>query len=104
MPARIVKQPNGLWARFSTVVDSFTHMNMNDKEAREALVAGPFKRTSKEEVEKSMERAARDDVDGKAQKDDGLNRWRDSLVDIEHQHGKKEVERFIKMDKEGGDV
>lgn len=27
MPAYAVKQPNGLYARFSTVVDGFTHIN-----------------------------------------------------------------------------
>lgn len=27
MPSYIVKQPNGLFARFSTVVDDFTHLN-----------------------------------------------------------------------------
>ena len=27
MPARAVKQPNGLYARFSTIVDDFTHLN-----------------------------------------------------------------------------
>ena len=30
MPAKIVKQPNGLYARFSTIVDTFTHYDMDE--------------------------------------------------------------------------
>jgi hypothetical protein len=33
MPWFIVKQPNGTYARFSSVVDDFTHMNMIREEA-----------------------------------------------------------------------
>lgn len=33
MPSKIVKQPNGLYARFSTIVDNFTHYGMDRQEA-----------------------------------------------------------------------
>ena len=33
MPRRIVKQPNGLYAEFSTIVDAFTIVNMTEEEA-----------------------------------------------------------------------
>lgn len=32
MPAFICKQPNGLYCRFSTVVDTITHYNMTEEE------------------------------------------------------------------------
>lgn len=32
MAGMICKQPNGLYCRFSTVVDSFTHINMTEKD------------------------------------------------------------------------
>lgn len=43
MPARIVKQPNGRYARFSTVVDNFTHYNMTREEALDAADGYGFK-------------------------------------------------------------
>lgn len=33
----IVKQPNGLYCRFSTIVDCPTHINMTRKEFKECL-------------------------------------------------------------------
>ena len=33
MPRRIVRQPNGLYAEFSTIVDAFTILNMTEEEA-----------------------------------------------------------------------
>lgn len=35
MPSRIVKQPNGLYACFSTIVDNFTAYGMTQTEAYE---------------------------------------------------------------------
>lgn len=35
MAWRLIRQPNGKLARFSEIVDDFTHTNMTDKEARE---------------------------------------------------------------------
>jgi len=35
MPAYIVKQPNGNYARFSTICDDFTHIEMTAEEVRE---------------------------------------------------------------------
>ena len=33
MPKRIVRQPNGLFAEFSTIVDNFTVVNLTEREA-----------------------------------------------------------------------
>jgi hypothetical protein len=38
MAWRIVKQPNGLYARFSDIVDNFTHYNMDRNEAIETYM------------------------------------------------------------------
>lgn len=43
LPARLVKQPNGLYARFSTVVDDFTHMNLTREEALDSVDGYGFK-------------------------------------------------------------
>lgn len=37
MPARIVQQPDGRFARFSTICDDFTDVNMSRDEAWELL-------------------------------------------------------------------
>lgn len=37
MGFHLVKQPNGLYARFSSTVDTFTHYHMDKAEAREVL-------------------------------------------------------------------
>ena len=46
MPAYIAKQPNGLYCRFSSVVDTVTHTNMTEKD-----VVDLFVKNAKEEVE-----------------------------------------------------
>lgn len=74
-------------------------MNMDDAKAREVLVEGPFKRATPKQVDETMARAVNDAVDGKVDKDDGLNRWRDSLADIEMRYGKAEMMRIVEIDK-----
>lgn len=37
MPSEIVQQPNGRFARFSTIVDGFTHLNCTEQEMLEIL-------------------------------------------------------------------
>lgn len=38
MGAAFIKQPNGLYCRFSTIVDSPTHWNMTKEEIKELLM------------------------------------------------------------------
>ena len=52
MSIHIVQQPNGRYARFSTIVDDFTHINMTEEEV--ALV---FPEKNKQEVEDVIKRA-----------------------------------------------
>lgn len=86
MAWRFVLQPNGKLARFSDVVDDFTHMGMTEAEALEFAVTQMGQRDAEEKV-----RAAVEDHEpwtvGK--KGDGTARWRDSLESVERVHGKK---------------
>jgi len=95
MPSRIVKQPNGLLARFSTVVDDFTHYGMTEEEALEVC----RDEMGRVEAEAKVQRGLDDDLTGlgvKDPKDDGLNRWRGSLHIIEIVHGKETLDERVK--------
>ena len=50
MPAYIAKQPNGLYCRFSTVVDTVTHTNMTENDVVSLFVERAVK-NAKEEAE-----------------------------------------------------
>lgn len=51
MPAFISKQPNGLYCRFSTVVDTLTHIDMTEEEYIELCVE-----EAKEKARRTLER------------------------------------------------
>jgi predicted RNase H-like HicB family nuclease len=96
MPSYFLRQPNGLFARFSTVVDNFTHYAMTREEAlgvaRHELGRG--------DAEAKIQRAVDDDVNGmgiRIIKDDGLNRWRDCLETIQLMHGDAELAKVVAM-------
>lgn len=64
MAWRIVKQPNGLYARYSEVVDDFTHTDMSRDEAMEVC----------------REHMGRDDAEAKLQRaDDEPLRWQEAI-------------------------
>ena len=82
MAWRIVKQPDGRYARFSDVVDNFTHLNMTREEAlvvcrehADALWAG-------EKVRNADSDTLEDGACG-----GGLDRWRDSMQTVLDIHG-----------------
>ena len=50
MPGYIAKQPNGLYCRFSTVVDTVTHINMTEKDVVDLFVEMAVQ-NAKEEAE-----------------------------------------------------
>ena len=87
MPSRIVRQPNGLFAQFSTVVDDFTHYGMTEAEAYEVCLEGHAPEVAKNKMRRGVE----DDMNGLSPKagraPDGLNRWRDALYTIALIHG-----------------
>lgn len=80
MAWRIVQQPNGLYARFSDVVDNFTDCNMTIEEATE-LCIGEY-RMSPDEAKRKVLRAV----------EAGLSRWYEALKQVSAVHGKAELE------------
>lgn len=99
MAWRIVKQPNGCYARFSDVVDDFTHMNMTREEALDvclheggdALAENKLKNADEDQV-----------LLGTVPKDapKGLHRWHHSLEKIRIIHGPKTMGERVKSDQE----
>ena len=72
MAWRFVKQPNGRYARFSEIVDNFTHSEMTRQEAAE-LCSSP-------EIADTKLRAA----------DEHPERYQEALSIIESVHGNRE--------------
>jgi hypothetical protein len=77
MPWRMVLQPNGKYARFSSVVDGFTHTDLTRSEAIELCREYPG--MGQEESELTVERA-----DGEP------GRFAEALKDIDMRYGHKE--------------
>lgn len=79
MPARAVVQPNGLFARFSTIVDNFTHANYTEQELWEVF----------------RDECGVDCANGKIQRAKAEpERFEDSISDIKMVHGPLEAERM----------
>ena len=85
----IVKQPNGLYARFSSIVDDFTHVNLSRAEAIDECV----ERAGREVANAKVERADTDTDPHthKPREGDGLQRWRDCLQTIRIVQGARVV-------------
>ena len=101
MPTYFVKQPNGRLARFTTIVDGFTHMNLTREEAISlALVKGQeFASTYSESAATGMvERALADESgfydEGKPRRADGLKRWH-GCIEIIRLRDKAEYELAV---------
>ena len=59
MAWRIVKQPNGLYARFSDVVDDFTHYDMTEEEAVDLCLDYLGRQDSREKVGRAKQHPER---------------------------------------------
>jgi len=94
MAWRIVKQPNGLFARFSDVVDNFTHLDMTRKEAFEVCREYCGVTDAERKVKAGVEDwpPYREGVHG-----NGSARWNDSLNRIRNVHGEEAVQEIIKL-------
>jgi hypothetical protein len=89
MPSRFVLQPNGRLARFSTVVDQFTHYNLTKEEATTLAREDMGRR----DAEASVERGLKDEMYWKpGVYGDGTWRWKSDLATLEAVHGKAERE------------
>jgi hypothetical protein len=93
MPSYVLRQPNGLLAEFSTVVDNFTvlHATEEDMRARWRYKIGV------EQGDAKVRRGLDDDTPGgwfKRTADDGLNRWRNAICTVRLVHGDKEADEL----------
>jgi hypothetical protein len=88
MAWRIVKQPNGLYARFADPVDHFTHYNMNREEAIRTCIEEYDCSTA--EAESKLGRADED-----VNWDGTKGRWKESLETIRMIHGQTELDSFL---------
>jgi len=75
MPSRFVLQPDGLLARFSTVVDDFTEINMDEAEAVHTVIA------------EYLERAVQEAYAAIKRAKDEPGRWEDCLYTMSEIHG-----------------
>lgn len=83
---RIVLQPNGRLARFSDVVDDFTHFDLSEWEAVGVCIDS---QCSPDEARSEVERGKKDEPVPGLIEDDGepLLRWRDALHTVAVVHG-----------------
>ena len=90
-------QPNGLLARFFTIVDNFTHMNMTKEEALEVARED----MGRQDAEAKVERGLRDEdpwTHG-GPPGDGTSRWRADIATIRVIQGEAEVEKALEIDR-----
>lgn len=90
MPSYMLKQPDGLIAVFSSVVDDFTHMNMTEELALEIGTQMWGAQTAREKLDRGLN----DEILWPGDTDfvsDGLGRWREACGDIAFQHGLKHL-------------
>lgn len=92
MPSYFLKQPDGLIAIFSSVVDDFTGYNFTPDEA----LAYGTEQWGKSTAEEKLERAIKDEgLWEPYTTDDGLGRWRETLETIAFQHGLKHLKSVL---------
>jgi hypothetical protein len=95
MAWRMVKQPNGTYARWSDVVDGFTAMNMSRREAL-ALCRNEL---GSLEAEQKVKRADLDEQTG-GRPGTGADRWAECLTSMAVLGKKAEADEAMKLDRE----
>lgn len=93
MSSYFLKQPNGLLARFSAVVDHFTHANLTREEAFEIACHDMGRRDAADKIQRALED---DHLGAPWSIADGLNRWREATETVADVHGAKELQRFLR--------
>jgi hypothetical protein len=83
VPKRFVNQPDGKLAVFSTVIDDFTHYDLDEAEALEYGI----EEWGRETAEAKIKSGRADGLERGPGPGDGLGRWREALTDIATQHG-----------------
>lgn len=82
MAWRFVRQPNGLYGRFSEVVDHFIHANMTFEQAYSYALECDM---TPLEAEQKVKRA-----------DEEPNRYQEAIETISRQHGVSVAEQFVR--------
>lgn len=87
MAWRFVKQPNGLLARFSEIVDDFTHYDLTPVEAEQLCITEL--QMLQDDAKNKVDLGLKDDITWPVDQrcNDGLDRWRDALRVILAVHG-----------------
>ena len=83
---RLVKQPNGLYARFSEIVDDFTDYDMDRQEAFETCRDLAGVNVANQKID-----SADKELDDRDQPREPLYRFNDCIETIGIVHGKKEA-------------
>jgi predicted lactoylglutathione lyase len=83
MSFQIVQQPNGKFARFSSVVDTFTHMNMSAQEVLNECTEGPWSKVD-------VQQAIKDGLDA------GSKAW-DECIEKIKAYKKETLRRVVKI-------
>lgn len=96
MPAYFVKQPNGFYGRFSTIVDTFTDLNLTREEALETAQREWGALDGVAKVERADDEQA--PGDGTA-----LSRWREAMETIAVVHGEEGVDDVLAVVEEFGE-
>ena len=91
MAWRIDKQPDGRFARFSDIVDNFTHLNMSEEEARDTCLVYCGWRAAIRKVKNAV-----DDIKPWTNIPGcGTDRWDYDIDKVMNIHGQAEVNRII---------
>lgn len=94
MAWRIIKQPNGLFGRFSDVVDSFTHINLSDDQVIHMCMyeydCGPITAARKLQAATEDWKPWKDGVKGS-----GHDRWDDAIKTIRDIHGEDHLNELL---------
>jgi hypothetical protein len=85
----IVKQPNGLFARFSDIVDDFTHGDMTEAEAVELCRDSMGREEARKKVQRAIDDEDRWRPGVKHGDPKGLGRWKDAIKTVRAIHGAK---------------
>lgn len=94
MGAYFVKQPNGLYARFSTVVDNFTHFHLDADGVRRQLIDEAVA-LALQSAKVMLATADEDKVPGTGRLYPTRGRWVDCLGVIARVHGTKTHDEML---------
>jgi hypothetical protein len=115
MAWQIVKQPNGLFARWTDICDAFTQVNMTEQQVIDLGMEGRFtmdsKPMSEQEIRGKLERAIADHqwhvasphqvaktIPGDG---DGLTRWRNCIKTHRFYYGDEGVQELLSIVNKG---